>query len=589
MMKPQTALRLSRPAWPAVLALFLLPLAGVKLSAQQSQPWPTDDMDNGQYSGPQPGYGQQQYASSQYNQPQYPQQQRYLQQQAYPQQSYAPSNQPYAQSGYQQSQGLNAEQLEQLVAPIALYPDNLLAQVLAASTYPAQIAAADQWRRTQGNAPNEQIAAGADAQSGWDPSVKALTAFPQVLAEMDRNLQWTTDLGNAYYNQPDDVMQTVQVMRDRAQAAGNLQSTPQEQMNVDQGNIELGPADPQTVYVPSYNPWGVYGQPVSPYPGFSLLDTVSSFLGSSPIQFGLGIAMQAFASTPWGWLGWGLDWLSHAVLFNHDSYFSRSNSVADWGFPHGGPRASRGWGDTARYGNGNGWGRGNFPRPRPEFSRGEGRVFNGQGERFRNGRIAEGTNRGWQSQGNTYGRPFMPHESVNRMPEAYARSQQYEGRSQFLESRPQSFAGRESQFGRGGYGYGQGYGSGYYTRQAENYGARSGMAYANPAYHTPQLGNRGGFESRQFSGYGSNSGNQGRSGGFHLFGHNRESQGFSGGGRGSGSFNYGGQPSGGFGGGWKAPKAPHFSSGSHFGGGGHFGGSHHSSGGGHSGGHGKHN
>jgi hypothetical protein len=98
------------------------------------------------------------------------------------------------------------------VAPIALYPDTLVAQVLAASTYPVQVVDADRWRQAQGYASPDQIAAGADAQT-WDPSLKVLTAFPQVLAEMDRNLQWTTDLGNAYYNQPQDVLQAVQVMR----------------------------------------------------------------------------------------------------------------------------------------------------------------------------------------------------------------------------------------------------------------------------------------------------------------------------------------------------------------------------------------
>src|SRR5450432_4083086 len=101
------------------------------------------------------------------------------------------------------------EDLQQLVAPIALYPDALVAQILAAATYPAQVADADHWRHAQGYASSDQIAAGADAQP-WDPSVKALTAFPQVLAQMSRNLQWTSDLGNAYYNQPQDVMEAVQ-------------------------------------------------------------------------------------------------------------------------------------------------------------------------------------------------------------------------------------------------------------------------------------------------------------------------------------------------------------------------------------------
>ena len=185
-----------------------------------------------------------------------------------------------------------------------------------------------------GNAPPEQIAAAANAQTSWDPSVKALTAFPQVLAWLAQNLQWTTGLGNAYYNQPQDVLQTVQVMRQRAEQAGNLQSTPQEEVTQDQGAIDIEPTNPQVVYVPTYNPWAVYGAPVAPYPGFSFLGAIGSFFGASPVQFGLNFAMDAFLHTPWGFLGWGLDWLAHTVLFNHSGYYTHSASVRDWGFPH---------------------------------------------------------------------------------------------------------------------------------------------------------------------------------------------------------------------------------------------------------------
>ena len=163
---------------------------------------------------------------------------------------------------------------------------------------------------------------------------------------MDRNMRWTTDLGNAYYNQPQDILQAVQVMRQRAQAAGNLQNTPQETVSYDQGNIEVAPANPQVVYVPAYNPWVVYGQPISPYPGFSLLGAIGSFVGAalgglgrfgaSPVSFGLGILMTAFNRTPFGFIGWGLSWLAQAVLFHQSNYFSHSTTVADWGFAHGG-------------------------------------------------------------------------------------------------------------------------------------------------------------------------------------------------------------------------------------------------------------
>ena len=280
-----------------VIALFLLPLTQTRASAQSGS-----DQYGQAYSG---SYGQPQpYSDSG---------------QSYPQQEY--SQQP------SQIQPLSAGQLEQLVAPIALYPDALVAQMLAASTYPQQVADADRWRQVEGYAPAEQIAGGADVQP-WDPSVKALTAFPQVLAQMDRNLSWTTALGNAYYNQPQDVLEAVQIMRRRAQSAGTLQSSPQEVVREDQGTIVLEPPTPQVVYVPAYNPWTAYGQPVTPYPGFSLLGAIGSFVGeafggssfagssfggssfggSSPLSFGLGIAMSAFTHTPWGWLAWGLDW-----------------------------------------------------------------------------------------------------------------------------------------------------------------------------------------------------------------------------------------------------------------------------------------
>jgi hypothetical protein len=315
--------------------LMLLPM-GSELFAQQTPYY-------GQYApGQQSGYGQQPYSPQPYPQQAYPQQS--YSQQPYVQQSYPTAGRAYPQQAYGQAQPvarpLNAQQLEQLVAPIALYPDTLVAQMLAAATYPAQVVDADRWRQTQGNAYPDQIAGGADVQP-WDPSVKALTAFPQILTEMDQNLQRTTELGSAYYNQPQDILEAVQVMRQRAQAAGNLQSTPQEAVNYEQGNIVLAPVNPQMIYLPVYNlnPWTIYGQPISPYPGFSLLGALGSFLGSSPVGFGLGIAMTVFNHTSWGWMGWGLNWLAQSILFHQSNYFSHSTTVADWGFPHGGPRA----------------------------------------------------------------------------------------------------------------------------------------------------------------------------------------------------------------------------------------------------------
>ncbi|HXW92808.1 MAG TPA: DUF3300 domain-containing protein, partial [Terriglobales bacterium] len=282
----------------------------------------------------------------------------------YPGQAYASVDGDSQPRSEQVMQPLDAERLEQLVAPIALYPDTLVALVLTASTYPAQVAEADRWRQMEGFASSEQVAAGADAQN-WDPSIKALTAFPQVLAQMAQNLPWTTDLGNAYYNQPSDTLEAVQVMRRRAQAAGNLEATPQEAVNYVGGYIQLAPVNPQLIYVPTFNPWIVYGAPVSPYPGFSLVTTLGSFLASSVVHFGIGIALTAFTRMPWGLLAWGLSWLAQAVLFHNTNYYSHSTTVADWGLPRGGLRAA----SQAFPGAGNRYhGFGGGYRPAPEIA-----------------------------------------------------------------------------------------------------------------------------------------------------------------------------------------------------------------------------
>ena len=307
--------------------LVLAPVAQRSLLAQQG--WP-------QYPAPQyqaPQYAAQPYVQPNPNytsypqgqQPVYPAQQAYPQQQQYAQQpDYGDQGQAVGQPGYGQAQPVaqpfGPDQLEQLVA-----------QVLAGSTYPAQVIAADNWLHSMGYASPDQVAGGANAQANWDPSIKALTAFPQVLDLMNHDLHWTTDLGNAYYNQPQDVLQTVQVMRQRAEDAGTLQSTPQQAVYYQQGYIQLAPVNPAVVYVPQYNPWDVYGQPVQPYQGFSLIGALQSFAGSSPVQYGLGLAMSAFNHTPFGLAGWALNWLTSSVLFHQSTYASQSTSVVRFG------------------------------------------------------------------------------------------------------------------------------------------------------------------------------------------------------------------------------------------------------------------
>jgi hypothetical protein len=480
------------------------------------------------------------YPQSPYPQPGYGQPQNYGQQpygsQAYPQPSYPAPSSAAPQPGYGQAQPLSAAQLEQLVAPIALYPDTLVAQVLAASTYPTQVVQADRWLQAQGYASADQVASGANVQN-WDPSIKALTAFPQVLQQMDQNLQWTTDLGNAYFNQPQDVLEAVQILRQRAEAAGTLQNTPQEQVSYNQGSIELAPANPQVVYVPAYNPWTVYGQPLNPYPGFSLLGAIGSFLGSVPLRYGPGILMSAFSSTPWGWLGWALNWLNLSVLFNHSNYYTHSTTVADWGLPHGGWRAAaeRGGVVGALYRPSGNYGD-NFGRPANEYpNRYGGQNFASAPNRYP-ASGAYNSARGYPTPQNNYARPTQL---------AYNHFQSPYGGSPYAASQ----YGRSA--GQGNYGYP--------GRTSTAYGGNLAQAYRAPAAGFQQ----GGFNNRSSGAFAGNSfvGSSPKppgSGGFHLFG----------GGHGSENGFGGGHAPKGFGGG-KISSPKHFG-----GGGGHFGAHH---------------
>src|SRR6201988_2384488 len=143
------------------------------------------------------------------------------------------------------------QELQQLGAPIALYPDPLVAQILAASTYPTEIVEADRWMQSHSGLKGEELAGEVDKQP-WDPSIKALTQFPSVLANMDKNLSWTSSLGDAYANQQQDVMDAVQTMRQQARKAGHLNSNEQEKVTTQGNTIVIEPGDPDVVYVPAY-------------------------------------------------------------------------------------------------------------------------------------------------------------------------------------------------------------------------------------------------------------------------------------------------------------------------------------------------
>ena len=260
----------------------------------------------------------------------------------------APQAPPYTQQ--------TAEQLQQLVAPIALYPDSLVAQILAASTFPEQVVEADRWVQAHPELKGADLGNAVDQQP-WDPSVKALAAFPDVLGNMDKNLSWTSSLGDAYYNQQQDVMDAVQGMRRKAQDAGNLKSTPQQTVTEKDSAIDIEPADPEVVYVPAYDPWLVYGYPVVAWPGWYPYPGI--WFGGPYLSFGVGFGIGWWGGFGWGWGHWGFDWHNHYARFDHDRYYSHSRTFYNrGGFDRG--REARGGG----FDRGGGGGRGrDFNRP----------------------------------------------------------------------------------------------------------------------------------------------------------------------------------------------------------------------------------
>lgn len=236
---------------------------------------------------------------------------------------------------------MSSQELEQLVAPIALYPDPLVAQILAGATHPTQIVEADRWLQQNPDLKADALAKAVDAQT-WDASVKALTQFPGLIGMMDQNLSWTSSLGEAYVNGQQPVLDAVQVMRQRAQQAGNLKSTPQESVTADGNSIEIEPTDSQVVYVPEYDPWVVYGDPLAYYPDWI---GVPGFYYDGPgIWFGLGIGIGLYGGFGWGWHHWGTDWHHHDLTHGDHPYVPHSREFGNHsgfgggsaGFDHGG-------------------------------------------------------------------------------------------------------------------------------------------------------------------------------------------------------------------------------------------------------------
>lgn len=222
----------------------------------------------------------------------------------------------------QESPPIPADQMDSLVAPIALYPDPLLAQTLAASTYPLEVIQLEQWYANNKYLTGKALA-DAVARQPWDPSVQALVVFPDVVQRMATNIQWTTDLGNAFLAQESDVMDAIQRMRAKAQGTGNLTTNAQQKVETEAGEggeqvIVIEQANPDVVYVPSYDPQMVYGPAPAAYPYYPY--TYPGYYAGTGIAFTTGVVLGAAWANNWG----NCDWKHGTVNINNNNSFNRN-------------------------------------------------------------------------------------------------------------------------------------------------------------------------------------------------------------------------------------------------------------------------
>ena len=239
------------------------------------------------------------------------------------------------------NQVLSPDQLSDLVAPIALYPDPLISQIMVASTYPLEVVQAYQWMQRNPGLSGTDLTQAAQQQN-WDPSIQALVVFPDVLKRLNDDVTWTTNLGNAFLAQQQEVMDAVQRMRQRAQQAGKLATTPQQNVvtNDDGGRpvIQIEPADPAVIYVPVYDPAWIWGPPLwYPYPLW-YWPPRSVIYGGVGFGFGVGINVGFFFGGGWhGWGGWGWHpgWGNRTVIVNNTFIHQNNFNGGHFGNAHG--------------------------------------------------------------------------------------------------------------------------------------------------------------------------------------------------------------------------------------------------------------
>ena len=220
---------------------------------------------------------------------------------------------------------LKQEEIEQLVAPIALHPDDLVSQILMASTYPIEVVIADRWVKQNSKLSGDALTKELEKQD-WDPSVKSLVAFPQVLTMMSEKIDWTTKLGDAFLADQKKVLDTIQSLRHKAQSAGNLKTTKEQKVIVEQQVIRIESANPEVVYVPTYNPTVVYGAwPYPAYPPYSYYPP--GYVAGSMFWWGAGMAMGAAMGAAWGY-GWGnCDWNGGKVKIDNSRNFNFNGNI----------------------------------------------------------------------------------------------------------------------------------------------------------------------------------------------------------------------------------------------------------------------
>jgi hypothetical protein len=389
-----------------------------------------------------------------------------------------------------------ADQLDSLVAPIALYPDPLLAQVMAASTYPLEIVQAQRWLKANPKLTGENLTKTA-AKQPWDPSVQALVAFPQALKLLDDNIQWTTEMGDAFLDQQADVMEAIQRMRKKAKDGGKLESSKEQKVEVktveQKTIIEIQPSNPQVIYVPSYQPTVVYGAaPVYAYPPVVYPPPSAGYVAATAaVSFGVGVMMGAmWGGCCGGGYGWGMGWGNNNVVINNN--FNSRYGYNNVNNIQGGNRTNVGNGNR----NGNNWQhnpshRGAVPYGnRDTAQRFGGGSRDGSGAGQRNNRGNQGRNSGGADRG-----------SNNRGPQASTR--------EAGTNRGQGDArGNQDRVGNRSVGGDSGRQSGLSGSES-----RSRTEAASNRGYSSSRQSSGGASSRSFSGGGGGGGSRSRGGG----------------------------------------------------------------------------